>query len=160
MSSSKVVPPTTLDESRTARSKAQWSIAPLPVYRLNLMRGGYLLMGVGLMIAKWPLLLQAASLPVLEGAVVCILTAMSLLAFLGLRHPVAMLPILLFEVAWKVLWLALVALPHLLANDVDAATGAMLFTVLFVAAIIAVTPWDYAWKRYAAAPGERWVRGA
>ena len=67
--------------------------------RLNIMRFGYAFMGVGLVIVKWPLLLHAPSLPVMEGVVTCLLTAMSLLAFLGLRYPVGMLPILLFEVA-------------------------------------------------------------
>jgi hypothetical protein len=38
----------------------------------------------------------------MDGVVTCLLPAMSLLAFLGLRYPVRMLPIL-FEVAWKVL---------------------------------------------------------
>ena len=130
----------------------------LPTFRLNMMRGGYLLMAVGLMIVKWPLLLQASSMPVFEGVVVCILTAMSLLALLGLRYPIGMLPILLFESIWKVLWLAIVALPHLIANDMDAATETMLFSVLFVVAILAVTPWDYVWKRYVMTRGERWVQ--
>jgi hypothetical protein len=58
---------------------------------------------VGLAIVKWPILVQNVSaLPVFEGVVACQLTAMSLLAFLGLRYPVRMLPILLFEVIWKV----------------------------------------------------------
>jgi hypothetical protein len=64
------------------------------------MRGGYLLMAAGLIVVKWPLLLQAASMPVMDGAIVCILTAMSLLALLGLRYPIGMLPILLFEATW------------------------------------------------------------
>jgi hypothetical protein len=51
------------------------------------------------------------SLPVMEGVVACLLTAMSLLAFLGLRYPVRTLPILLFEVAWKAIWIAAVAVP-------------------------------------------------
>ena len=80
--------------------------------RLNIMRFGYAFMGVGLAIVKWPILVQnAPSLPVFEGVVACLLTAMSLLAFLGLRYPVRMLPILLFEVTWKVIWIAAVALP-------------------------------------------------
>lgn len=134
--------------------------AKLPTFRLNLMRGGYLLMAVGLIVVKWPLLLQAAFMPVTDGAIVCILTAMSLLALLGLRYPIGMLPILLFEVIWKVLWLGVVALPHLVANDMDAATAEMLFTILFVVAILAVTPWDYVWKRYVKTPGESWRRSA
>ena len=70
----------------------------LSTRRLNIMRLGYAFMGVGLAIVKWPILVQnASSLPVFEGVVACLLTAMSLLAFLGLRYPVRMLPILLFE---------------------------------------------------------------
>lgn len=38
-------------------------VAGLPTFRLNLMPGGYLLMALGLIIVKWPLLLQAASMP-------------------------------------------------------------------------------------------------
>ncbi|MDQ0120994.1 hypothetical protein J2T22_004207 [Pseudarthrobacter defluvii] len=134
--------------------------AELPVYRLHMMRCGYLLMAVGLMIVKWPLLPQAALMPLMDGVVVCILTAMSLLALLGLRYPVAMLPVLLFEVTWKLLWLGIVALPHLIADDMDRATADLLFSVLFVTAILAVTPWGYVWKRFVTARGDAWRRTA
>ena len=130
----------------------------LPIFRLHLMRAGYLLMAIGLALAKWPLLLQAASLPLIEGATVCILTAVSLLAFLGLRYPMGMLPIMVFEVLWKVLWFAIVGLPHLLTNDRGAAFESFLFSMLFVVPIIAVTPWDFVWKRFVGARGERWTR--
>ena len=92
--------------------------------RLNLMRAGYLLMGVGLALVKWPLLPHAASLPFYDGATLCLLTAMSLLAFLGLRYPIKLLPILLFEALWKLLWLSLVALPKAITGSLDAVTTA------------------------------------
>ena len=59
----------------------------------------------------------------MDGVVTCLLTAMSLLAFLGLIYPVQMLPILMFEVAWKLIWIATVAVPHLFVGDMDAATA-------------------------------------
>jgi hypothetical protein len=125
--------------------------------RLNIMRLGYAFMGVGLAIVKWPILVQnTASLPVFEGVVACLLTAMSLLAFLGLRYPVRLLPILLFEVIWKVIWIAAVALPHLVADDLDTATSAVLFNCSFVVIIIAVIPWPYVWRHYLRAPGDAW----
>ena len=90
----------------------------LSTRRLNIMRCGYAFMGVGLAIVKWPILVQNVSaLPLFEGVEACLLTGMSLLAFLGLRYPVAMLPILLFEVTWKAIWIAAVAVPHLVADD-------------------------------------------
>lgn len=63
----------------------------LSPWRTNMMRAGFLLMVVGLAIVKWPLLGQASELPLFEGVTLCLLTAMSLLALLGLRHPVKML---------------------------------------------------------------------
>jgi hypothetical protein len=108
-------------------------------------------------IVKWPVVIQdARSLPVMEGVVACLLTAMSLLAILGLRYPVQLLPILLLEVLWKVIWFVAVALPHLLADDVDADTGSVLFSCSFVVVIIAVIPWRYVWTHYAKAQGAAW----
>jgi len=121
------------------------------------MRLGYAFMGVGLAIVKWPILVQnAPSLPVFEGVVSCLLTAMSLLAFLGLRYPIRMLPILLLEVIWKVIWIAAVALPHLVADDINAATREVLANCSLVVIIIAVIPWPHLWRRYVRAPGDAW----
>ena len=129
----------------------------LSTRRLNVMRFGYAFMVVGLAIVRWPRLLQdAPSLPVMEGVVTCLLTAMSLLAFLGLRYPARMLPILLFEVTWKVMWIAAIAVPHLVAGDMNAATREVLFSCSFVVVIIAVIPWGYAWRRYVRTPGDAW----
>jgi len=130
----------------------------LPAFRLNLMRGGYLLMGIGTFLVKGPMLLQVSSLPAIEGAQLCILIALALLAFLGVRYPIGMLPILMFEVLWKVLWLGLVAVPLLIANDLNGPTESLLFSILFVIPIIALTPWDYVWKRFVTTDGERWTR--
>jgi hypothetical protein len=100
------------------------------------------------------------SLPAIEGAELCLLTGMSLLALLGLRYPIKMLAILVFEVIWKVLWLGIVALPHLIADDMNEATADLLFNLLFVTFILAVTPWDYVWKHYLKAHGDIWGRTA
>ena len=128
----------------------------LPLYRLHLMRAGYLLMGLGLAVVKWPLLATVDSLPVFEGVVTCLLVALSLLAFLGLRYPVKLLPVLLFESAWKLIWLAAVALPNALAGELDRATQEVLVSCSLVVVIIAVTPWRYVGREYVRAGGDRW----
>jgi hypothetical protein len=129
----------------------------LPTRRLNVMRFGYAFMGVGLAIVKWPVLIQNAhSLPVMEGVVACLLTAMSLLAFLGLRYPVQMLPILLFEATWKLIWIAAIAIPHLISDDLNTAMREVLVNCSFVVLILAVIPWRYTWKRYVRTPGDAW----
>lgn len=131
-------------------------VPTLPTYRVNLMRIGYLVMAVGLALTRWPMIPEAASLPVYEGVVTALLTALSLLALLGLRYPVRMMPVLIFESAWKLIWLAAVALPHLTAGDMDADMSRVLSSVSLVVVILAVTPWDHVWRRYVAAPGDPW----
>jgi hypothetical protein len=113
-------------------------------------------MGAGLAVVKWPLVVGgAASLPLYEGVVACLLAAMGVLALVGLRHPVRMLPVLLLEVGWKVLWLSTVALPRALDGELDAATREVLVSCSLVVVIVAVVPWRFVWRQYAG-PGERW----
>lgn len=133
------------------------AVAPaLSTRRLYAMRAGYLLMGVGLVIVKWPLLPQAVTLPLFEGVTLCLLTAMSVLAFIGVRHPTRMLPLLVFESLWKVLWLSLVALPRAVAGTVDEAMGAVIVNCSVVVFIIAVVPWRHVWQTFIVGRGERW----
>ena len=133
----------------------------LPLWRLNLMRVGYLVMGLGLAVVKWPVVIgYDRSTPLFEGVVAVILTAMSLLAFLGLRYPVRLLPILLFESLWKLIWLSIVALPAVAAGDVDEAMRQVIVNCSVVVVVVAVVPWRYVWQRYVAAKGDKWRRAA
>jgi hypothetical protein len=147
----------TLTDPLTTSSSVRAADAPLPLRRLHLMRVGYLVLGAGNAVVRWPALVDhGASLPLLEGVVTCMLTALSLLAFLGLRYPVRMLPVLVFESAWKVIWLSVVALPQLIAGDIDPATREVMNAVLWVVVILAVVPWRYVWRQYVTATGDRW----
>jgi hypothetical protein len=130
--------------------------AELSLARLHLMRAGYLLMGVGLALVKWPLLPDAHTMPLYEGVTLCLLVAMSLLAFLGLRYPVKLLPLLVFESTWKLLWLGLVALPQAVSGQLDAATSDTVARGSLVVLILAVIPWGHVWRTYVRASGDRW----
>jgi hypothetical protein len=128
----------------------------LSLWQLNLLRVGYLVMGGGLAVVKWPSLFAHEPWRLMEGTVECILVAMSVLALLGLRYPVRMLPVLLFEVAWKLIWLGVVALPlwadHRLVGD----TREQAVAVLWVVIIIAVVPWRHVVVQHVMAPGDPW----
>jgi hypothetical protein len=137
---------TTTPLPRTARRRP--TAKGLSPTRLHLLRAGYLLVGVGLAVVKWPLLPDAHRLPLHEGVVLCLLTAMSLLALLGLRHPVTLLPLLVFETLWKLLWLGLVALPRAASGRLDAATTETLVSCSLVVVVIAVVPWRYLWRSH------------
>ena len=129
----------------------------LSLRRLYVLRFGYLFMGGGLAVMKWPsFVAQHGSWPLMEGVVESMLLAMSILALLGLRYPVKMLPILLFESLWKLTWLAVVALPQLTRDRMDAATTESFTSTLFVVVILAVIPWRYVARQYLTAPGDRW----
>jgi hypothetical protein len=130
----------------------------LSLWQLNLLRGGYLVMGVGLAVIKWPLLLDHQPWGLAEGTKECLLIALSVLALLGIRYPQRMLPILLFEVGWKLLWLGVVALPLWSENQLEGATRTQAGTVLWVVVIVAVIPWRHVLTQYLLAPGEPWRR--
>jgi hypothetical protein len=130
----------------------------LSLTRLHLLRGGYALMGGGLALVKWPLLPDAHAMPLYEGVTLVLLTAASLLALLGLRYPVKLLPLLVFETVWKLLWLGLVALPNAMAGDLSAAMSEVVFRCAWDVFIIAVIPWRYVWTQYVRTDGDPWRR--
>lgn len=77
-----------ISENTTGSATRGTRDADLSTRRLNVMRAGYAFLGVGLAVVKWPILFHdLGSVPVMEGVVACLLAAMSLLAFLGLRTP-------------------------------------------------------------------------
>src|ERR671933_316901 len=131
--------------------------AGLPLYRRNLMRVGYAVMGFGLVAYKWPLLVTHPDpWPLYEGVTTCILVAMSVLALLGLRYPVRLLPILLFECVWKLIWLSVVAVPQLAAGTMGAAPPTGVVNCLMAVVVVAVVPWRYVWRQFVIAKGDRW----
>ena len=73
-----------------------------------------------------------------------------------MRYPVRLLPILLFECLWKLIWLSVVALPAVIAADVDEAMREVIVNSSLVVLIVAVVPWRYVWQRYVTAKGDRW----
>jgi hypothetical protein len=84
------------------------------------------------------------------------MSLLAFLGFLGLRYPVRLLPIHLFESLWKLIWLAVVALPQAAAGDMDSATQELMPSCLLVVIIVAVIPWRYVWHHYVQAKGDRW----
>jgi hypothetical protein len=125
--------------------------------RLYLLRLGYLVVAVGLALTKWPLIINHdRPWPLFEGVETCMLVALSLLALLGLRYPLQMLPILLFELGWKFIWVAVVVVPLWIANQLDPATLQVFYSCLVVLIVLAVIPWRYVVAHYVMKPGDRW----
>lgn len=142
---------TTLVQARPTAAAAD-----LPLARLYLLRAGYLFLGGGLAAWKWPLFLHPGGWAPMDGVVTCLLAGLSVVALLGLRYPVRMLPVLLFESVWKLIWLAAVALPAWTGHHVDPAIRQLTGQCLLVVVILAVIPWRYVLRRYVLARGDRW----
>jgi hypothetical protein len=83
----------------------------------------------------------------------CVWAAFATLAGLGILRPVKMLPIVLLEIFYKVLWLALVAYPlwstgRLAGSTAEDTTVKFLWVILPIVAV----PWGYVFATYVYAP--------
>lgn len=126
-------------------------------FRLNLLRAGYLLLIVGLCSQMAPpLIAQGPTLEVMHGVVLSMLCALGLLSVLGLRYPLRMLPLLFFEMTWKLIWLVRIALPLWIAHSIDEAVASTLVAVLMVVVFPFLIPWRYVARTYLGAPAEPW----
>ena len=142
---------------RQARGERIATVPEVSLSRLYALRGGYLLIAAGLGVYVWPgILHHQKPWELMQGVVFCVLAAVSILAAIGLRYPLRMLPLLFFEMAWKSIWLAIVALPLWSAGRMDAGTAATAFACLMAVVFPFVIPWRYVWASYVVQPGDRW----
>ena len=129
------------------------------LFRLYVMRAAYLVLVVGLGLMIWP---QIIHHPLSNhGATTSLLAGVQLLAILGLRYPLQMLPLLLFELVWKTIWLTAIALPLWLAHQMDADAWDSVNACLWGIVIIPIAiPWGYLFRHYVTMPGDRWFAGS
>lgn len=125
--------------------------------RLYLLRAMYLLIVVGLGMTIWPgLVTHPLTWGLNQGVVSSVLAAVSVLALIGIRYPLAMLPLLFFELIWKIIWLVAFALPLWRAGQVDPATASTIRDCSVGILLPVVIPWGYVWRNYINRPGDRW----
>ena len=123
--------------------------------RLYVLRATYLLLIVGLGAVNVPELISHD--PAARGVIPSVLGGIWLLAFIGLRYPLQMLPLLLFEFAWKTIWLFDYGVPQWSSGHMPP-TWAEDFKAIAAGVILMpiVIPWGYVWRHYVKAPAERW----
>lgn len=127
--------------------------------RLYVLRLAYLIIAVGLGLMIWPKLISHTSEWALRhGNAVGMLSGVQILALVGIRYPLKMLPLLFYELVWKTCWLLFVGLPLWRAGEVNAATAESIEACIFgvVLCLIAI-PWKYAYVEYVRTPGSRWT---
>lgn len=128
------------------------------VFRLYVMRATYLLIAIALGAQIWPIVIaHARPWSVMHGVALCMLATVTLLAALGVRYPLKMLPLLFFDLTWKAIWLIVVALPLWQAGKIDPDTSETVFACLMGIVIFPLAiPWPYAYANYVRARGDRW----
>ena len=126
------------------------------LFRLYALRALYLLIAVGQGSIQGPLLFQHGNWTLMSGVAHAMLAALAAASVLGVIYPLKMLPLLFFELLWKTVWLAGIALPLWLANRMDADTLETVWECAMGAIVPIVLPWGYIHAQYIRAPADRW----
>ncbi len=117
----------------------------------------YLLMAVGLGITVWPGILVPGNVSHMGSVVRSMLGALALMSLWGLRYPVKMLPILLFEFVWKVIWVVAFGFGPWLSGSIDPDRQETLFACLMGVVLVPIAvPWGYVLRHYIRESGDRW----
>ena len=139
----------------TARATPDNVEREVSLTRLYVLRATYLLLIVGLGATILPPLLVHQ--PTARGVIPSLLGAVWALAFVGLRYPLQMLPLLMFEFVWKTMWLIGFGLPQwssgrmppTFAEDFPAITMGVILMPL-------VIPWGYVYRHSIKQQPDRW----
>ncbi len=123
--------------------------------RIYVLRATYLLLVIGLGGMIVP---DVVSHPAISrGVIPSLLGAVWVLAFVGLKYPLEMLPLLLFEFAWKSIWMVAYGLPQWSAGQLPPTFAEDCFNIgLGVILMPLVIPWGYVYRHYVKQSGARW----
>ena len=143
---------TTASASRPGTDSAEGEVS---IARLYVLRATYLLLVVGLGTLIGPQLVNHA--PMARGVIPSLLGGIGLLALIGLKYPLQMLPLLMFEFAWKAIWLVAFGVPQWSVGQMPA-TFTEDFQNIAVGVILMpiVIPWGYVYRYYIRQPAARW----
>lgn len=123
--------------------------------RIYVLRATYLLLVIGLGGMIVPDLVSHSLTS--RGVIPSLLGALWLLAFVGLKYPLEMLPLLMFEFAWKSIWVVAYGLPQWSAGQLPPTFAEDSFNIgAGVILMPLVIPWGYVYRHYVKRPGARW----
>lgn len=116
----------------------------LPRWRTVLLRLTYAFIAFGLIATLWQEVATAGpDIELQRSVVLAMLSTMALLCIVGIFRPIAMLPILLFEFVWKVIWLAVFYFRFWNGSN-DAGADSTFFACALGVVLCAIAiPWRY-----------------
>lgn len=132
------------------RGEHEVSLVRLYVIRATALAGALSLGSSNLPALIWPD-------PIGRGMITAILGGLCVMTLIAIRYPLRMVPILLFEFTWKLIWLLRFGLPQWQAGTGSPRLSQDLLEIgLFPLILLLVIPWGYVWRHYVKAPAERW----
>jgi hypothetical protein len=144
----------TLNAATASPSPAIPTESEVSLARLYILRAMYLLLVIGGAIIFLPQLIGHE--PTARGVIPSMLGALWVLACFGLRYLLQMLPILLFELLWKTIWLIDYGLPQWRAGVHTPQFTADFQAIAVGVILIPIIPWGYVFRHYLKLPGARW----
>lgn len=92
-----------------------------------------------------------------RGMLKALIGGLWVMCFITLRYPLKMVPILLFELVWKLIWLIFFGLPQWWTGVGSPRLAEDLWSIgAFPIVCILVIPWGYVWRHYVKESGDRW----
>ena len=118
-------------------------------FHIGVLRVLYVLMFVGVGIPVWgEILNHQGPWDHVRAIAFCVWAAYPTLGLLGLRQPLRMLPLVLFMLFYKSIWLLAVAYPLWAAGQLAGPALEMARVFRWVALIALLMPWGYVWRTY------------
>ncbi|HEX8815629.1 MAG TPA: hypothetical protein VF753_09020 [Terriglobales bacterium] len=137
--------------------RASRPVPELSLLRLYTLRLCYFILAAGIGVFYWPMVIHHSSdFAIASGIQFSLLAGLGAVALLGFRYPVQMIPILLFEMTWKAIYLIFFAVPLWRANQITDAAAEDIKAVCFVVIFIPLIPWRYVFAQYVMKRGSRW----
>lgn len=129
------------------------------LWRINILRAYYALMAFGTIAVFWPsLLVHGDEWAIRGGAQYALLCALSPFALLGLKYPLKMLPIILYEFVWKALWFIFIVAPLWLHDQLTPEVISNIYACSIAIVLTPIiVPWNYLWSHYVTSAGEPWA---
>jgi len=127
------------------------SVRGVSRFRFYLLRFFYLLNAVFLGSEAWAeIFTHNGAWAPLPGVAFSFWAAFSLLAIVGILHPLKMIPLLLMQFFYKLVWLIIVAYPLWSANHLAGSSAQLLAAINFKGVIVdlLVIPWHFVFRNY------------
>jgi hypothetical protein len=126
------------------------------LFRLYTLRLCYLILAGGIGTYYWPSVIHHTNeFAIAEGIRFSLLAGLGATALLGFRYPVQMIPLLLFELTWKAIYMVFFALPLWSAHQITDAVAEDIKAVVMVVIFLPLIPWGYVFRHYILKQGDR-----